>query len=118
MSVLTRRRRVVLLDRHVPRRRLVLVFRERTLATIALWLGHETTQATQMYLHADLKLKQQTIDRVLVGAVVGCSWLRSRLHDATAGLRCDAFGDWIRDATLWSIALTGLCGSDDARKPP
>ena len=37
--------------------------RGRDLATIALWLGHETTQATQMYLHADLKIKQQAIDR-------------------------------------------------------
>jgi integrase/recombinase XerD len=35
----------------------------KDLATIALWLGHETTQTTQMYLHADLKIKQQTIDR-------------------------------------------------------
>jgi site-specific recombinase XerD len=35
----------------------------KDLATIALWLGHENTQATQMYLHADLKIKQQVIDR-------------------------------------------------------
>jgi integrase/recombinase XerD len=38
----------------------------KDLATIALWLGHETTQATQMYLHADLKIKQQTIDRTAI----------------------------------------------------
>ena len=35
----------------------------KDLATIALWLGHESTQATQMYLHADLTIKQQVIDR-------------------------------------------------------
>jgi integrase/recombinase XerD len=35
----------------------------KDLATIALWLGHESTQSTQMYLHADLNIKQQTIDR-------------------------------------------------------
>ncbi|MGB0098203.1 MAG: tyrosine-type recombinase/integrase [Solirubrobacteraceae bacterium] len=32
-------------------------------ATIALWLGHESDQTTQIYLHADLKLKQRAIDR-------------------------------------------------------
>ena len=31
--------------------------------TIALWLGHETTKSTEVYLHADNKLKQQAIDR-------------------------------------------------------
>lgn len=30
---------------------------------IALWLGHETTRSTDVYLHADLTLKQQAIDR-------------------------------------------------------
>ena len=32
-------------------------------ATIALWLGHESDQTTQIYLHADLALKQRAIDR-------------------------------------------------------
>jgi integrase/recombinase XerD len=31
--------------------------------TIALWLGHESTKSTEIYLHADNKLKQQAIDR-------------------------------------------------------
>ena len=31
--------------------------------TIALWLGHESTRSTEIYLHADDKLKQQAIDR-------------------------------------------------------
>lgn len=31
--------------------------------TIALWLGHESTRSTEIYLHADNKLKQQAIDR-------------------------------------------------------
>ena len=38
----------------------------KDLATIALWLGHESTQSTQMYLHADLNIKQQTIDRTAI----------------------------------------------------
>ncbi len=33
------------------------------LATIALWLGHATTKATGVYLHADLTLKQQALAR-------------------------------------------------------
>ncbi|MDQ6778386.1 MAG: site-specific integrase [Actinomycetota bacterium] len=31
--------------------------------TIALWLGHESTKSTEMYLHADNKMKQRAIDR-------------------------------------------------------
>jgi integrase len=28
---------------------------------IALWLGHESTETTQIYLHADLRLKEQAL---------------------------------------------------------
>jgi site-specific recombinase XerD len=31
--------------------------------TIALWLGHATTKSTEIYLHADDKLKQEAIER-------------------------------------------------------
>ncbi len=30
---------------------------------IALWLGHESVQTTQIYLNADLTLKEQALDR-------------------------------------------------------
>ena len=33
------------------------------LATIALWLGHATTRATAIYMHADLALKEQALAR-------------------------------------------------------
>lgn len=32
-------------------------------AVIALWLGHEQVETTQIYLHADLTLKQKALDR-------------------------------------------------------
>ncbi len=32
-------------------------------AVIALWLGHESIETTQIYLHADLKLKEKAMDR-------------------------------------------------------
>jgi integrase len=32
-------------------------------AMIALWLGHETMDTIQMYLHASLELKQQALDK-------------------------------------------------------
>lgn len=32
-------------------------------AVIALWLGHETMDTTQMYLHASLELKQRALDK-------------------------------------------------------
>lgn len=33
------------------------------IATIALWLGHESIETTGIYLHADMTLKQKAIDR-------------------------------------------------------
>jgi integrase/recombinase XerD len=33
-------------------------------AVIALWLGHESLQSTQMYLHADMTIKQRALDRI------------------------------------------------------
>ena len=33
-------------------------------ASIALWRGHASIQTTQIYLHADLELKQRTLERV------------------------------------------------------
>ena len=32
-------------------------------AVIALWLGHESIETTYVYLHADLKLKEQAMAR-------------------------------------------------------
>jgi integrase/recombinase XerD len=33
------------------------------ISTIALWMGHESIASTQIYLHADLALKQRALDR-------------------------------------------------------
>jgi integrase/recombinase XerD len=32
-------------------------------SVIALWLGHESVETTQMYLHADLAIKEQALAR-------------------------------------------------------
>jgi site-specific recombinase XerD len=32
-------------------------------SVIALWLGHETVRTTQIYLHADLRLKERALAR-------------------------------------------------------
>ena len=32
-------------------------------SVIALWLGHVSVETTQIYLHADLELKQQALAR-------------------------------------------------------
>lgn len=34
-------------------------------AVIALWLGHESVETTQMYLHADLKMKEAALSRTV-----------------------------------------------------
>ena len=33
------------------------------ITVIALWLGHESTETTQIYLHADLALKERALAR-------------------------------------------------------
>jgi site-specific recombinase XerD len=33
------------------------------LSTIALWLGHATTRSTDIYMHADLAIKEQALAR-------------------------------------------------------
>ena len=32
-------------------------------SVIALWLGHESVDTTQMYLHADMQLKEEAMSR-------------------------------------------------------
>jgi integrase len=32
-------------------------------SVIALWLGHESVKSTQMYLHADMRLKEKALAR-------------------------------------------------------
>ena len=39
---------------------------------IALWLGHEQVATTQIYVHADLTLKERALDRTTpIGSVPG-----------------------------------------------
>jgi integrase/recombinase XerD len=33
------------------------------ITVIALWLGHESTETTQIYLHADMKTKEAALAR-------------------------------------------------------
>ena len=48
------------------------------LATIALWLGHESTKTTSIYEHADPALKEQAIART---APIGTKPGRYRPND-------------------------------------
>jgi integrase/recombinase XerD len=41
---------------------MLLQARRVDIATIALWLGHESIKTTYIYQHADNKLKQEAID--------------------------------------------------------
>ena len=52
---------------HVLRHTNAMLLRARDIdiLTIALWLGHESTKSTEIYLHADNKLKQRAIDRTV-----------------------------------------------------
>jgi integrase/recombinase XerD len=37
-------------------------------SVIALWLGHESVETTQVYVHADLRLKERALARVTAPA--------------------------------------------------
>jgi integrase/recombinase XerD len=40
------------------------------LSVIALWLGHESTETTQIYLHADMRLKEQALAHATESGIV------------------------------------------------
>src|SRR5579871_6785808 len=40
---------------------MALLRRGVDLSVIALWLGHESTETTQIYLHADMQLKERAL---------------------------------------------------------
>jgi len=45
---------------------------EIDIATIALWLGHESIKTTYIYQHTDRALKQKAVDRIApIGAKPG-----------------------------------------------
>jgi integrase/recombinase XerD len=49
--------------RHTAAMRLLRAPTPVDTATIALWLGHETLESTNKYLHADMELKRRALDR-------------------------------------------------------
>ena len=42
----------------------MLVLAKNDIATVALWLGHESTKSTEVYLHSNTKIKQEAIDKI------------------------------------------------------
>ncbi len=40
------------------------------LSVIALWLGHESTETTQIYLHADMQLKEKALAHAALSGAV------------------------------------------------
>jgi hypothetical protein len=94
---------------------------------IALWLGHEQVETTQMYLHADLDIKERALARTkpldskpgrygppdaLLGFLDGLwpSWVRSAPTSCPRwpqrGVTADpAFGEWQGDLVGWCADL-------------
>ena len=38
-------------------------------AVIALWLGHQSVATTQIYIHADMRIKEKALSRVAAPAL-------------------------------------------------
>jgi integrase/recombinase XerD len=49
---------------------MALLQRGVDLTVIALWLGHESTESTEVYLHADMRLKERALARVTPSGLV------------------------------------------------
>lgn len=51
---------------HVLRHSAAMFLREAgvDISVIALWLGHESIASTQIYMHADLAVKQRALDKI------------------------------------------------------
>jgi integrase/recombinase XerD len=49
------------------------------MATIALWLGHESIETTHMYLHADLAMKEKALEKL---TPIEGEWKRFQADDA------------------------------------
>jgi integrase len=48
------------------------------IATIALWLGHESIETTHMYLQADLAMKEEALEKL---EPIEGEWQRFRADD-------------------------------------
>jgi len=42
------------------------------LSVIALWLGHESTESTEVYLHADMRLKERALKHATAAGITPC----------------------------------------------
>jgi len=49
---------------------MALLRRGVDLIVIALWLGHESTETTHIYLHADMELKERALAHATSSGVV------------------------------------------------
>jgi site-specific recombinase XerD len=47
-----------------------LLHRGVDITVIALWLGHESIQTTQIYLHADMAMKERALARATKSKVI------------------------------------------------
>ncbi len=80
---------------------MALLHRGVDLSVIALWLGHESTETTQIYLHADMQLKE-----------------RALAHATPSGLAPDRFRPTDPLCILGEPVVMPISRARKARDPP
>jgi integrase len=58
------------LEKKLPKTLAALLRRGVDLTVIALWLGHESTETTEVYVHADMQIKERALAHATPSGVV------------------------------------------------
>ena len=70
-------------------------------SVIALWFGHESTEATQIYLHGDMAIKERALARVTPLGVKPGRYRRPTRSSPSSRISDHAEQRWRSHGALW-----------------